>query len=172
MGVLIIVLTVGLNWQYFRPKTFYAVRDTQKLSGELWDQQRKGAILDYLPKTALEPREAAPTVPLVLRGEATVTDFVNRSGSWKFLVQVTQPAIIEVPVFYFPNWKVKVNGKDYPFSYKNVLGRIAITLNPGSYEVEGYFGNTPLRIAANLISLLSVGTLAVYVYSIYGKKDS
>jgi hypothetical protein len=120
--LLVIVLAVILNWSYFKPRVFYEVTDGEKLSGELWDIQRQGAILDYLPKTALEPREAAQETPLIISGEVEDTYFENYSNRWKFKVVVVKDAVIEVPVYYFPNWEVKVNGMDYPSSHDNLLG--------------------------------------------------
>jgi len=164
---LIIALTVILNWSYFRPKVFYAVNDSQKLSGNLWEEQRRGALLDYMPKTALEPREAAPTMPLVTSGTAEVENFINNTDSWEFNVKVTDKAEIEVPVFYFPNWEVFLDGKPFPFKHDNILGRIAVSLEPGEYTVSGKFKNTPLRTVSNMITLASI--LGVIGYTIYGK---
>jgi hypothetical protein len=168
-AVLVVILSVFLNWGYFRPKSFYTINDSEKLSGEAWDLQRKGAILDYLPKTALEPREAASDKPIIRSGWGEITGFVNRTNRWKFTALVKSTAKIEVPVYYFPNWVVEVDGKAYPLSYDNLLGRISVTLNPGSYEVRGYFRNTPLRMIANIISLASAVIFVGYIK--YGKNQ-
>ena len=156
LSVLIITLSVLLNWSYFKPREFYNITDSEKLSGELWEQQRGGAILDYLPKTALEPREAAPTSPLIILGEADITNFINRSNSWKFNANVLEDSQIDIPTYYFPNWVVTVNDKIYPSNHDNLLGRISINLDKGSHEVQGRFKNSPLRTIANVLSLLSV----------------
>jgi len=156
VAITTVLLTVALNWSYFKPREFYEISENQKISGEAWDLQRRGAVLDYLPKTALEPRESAPNEPLITAGSATVSSFVNNSNSFKFNIEVDDSAVIHVPVYYFPNWKIKVNEKDYPISFDNYLGRISVTLEPGSYFVEGQFKNTSIRTVANIISLLSI----------------
>lgn len=166
MALIIIGLSTVLNWSYFRPMQFYDINDSQKLSGEVWEQQQKGALLDYLPKSALEPREGG-NLPIVKSGIAKVTQFNNHSNSWNFKVNVIDTALIEVPVYYFPNWVVKVNSKDYPYSYKNYTGRISVTLPAGEYSVEGRFVSTPLRKVANTISL--VGLVGFVVFCIYAK---
>ena len=167
MSFLIIILSIAFNWNYFKPKTFYSIDDGQKLSGEMWEAQRKGALLDYLPKTALEPREAAPDSPLIKSGNAEITGFSNRSDSWEFTAKALDKSEVEVPVYYFPNWKVFVNGEAYPFSYENVLGRIAVTLDAGEYSVKGKFENTFLRTFANTITIVSLGGLLAF--TLYGK---
>ena len=161
--VAIILLAIVLNWNYFKPKEFYSINDAQKLSGESWDLQRRGALLDYLPTTALEPREAAQDRPFAVSGEVEISKFINRSNRWEFLAEVKDKAEIEVPVYYFPNWKIKVDGKVYPLSYNNLLGRISLSLAPGNYKVEGSFKNTPLRSVANAITVISIIGLAGFV---------
>jgi len=163
IAVLLIALTVVLNWSYFKPREFYAVSDVDKTTGELWETQRRGAILDYLPKTALEPREGAPISPLITSGKAAISSFENKSNRWKFNIKVLETSIVEVPVYYFPNWEVRVNGEKYPFKYDNILGRIAIELKQGEYKVSGNFRNTTIRNIANLITILSlVGLITIW----------
>jgi len=169
MSLLVIILSVAFNWSYFKPKVFYSINDHEKLSGPMWDEQTKGALLDYLPKTALEPREAAPGNPIVKSGIAEIMGFIKKSNSWEFTAKVAIKSEVEVPVYYFPNWKVFVNGKSYPFSYENVLGRIAVTLDPGEYLVAGKFENTLLRTFANAITIVSF--LGLVAFTIYGKNN-
>jgi hypothetical protein len=160
LSLLIVTLTVLLNWSYFKPREFYDVNDSQKLSGQLWEDQRKGAVLDYLPKTALEPREGAPTQPQIISENGTVENYINKTNRFSFTAKITEKSRIEIPVYYFPNWTVFVNNKEYPLSYKNLLGRISIELEPGEYNVSGKFKNTPLRTFGNFVTF---GSIVAYV---------
>lgn len=165
-AAVIVLLAIFLNWSYFKPKEFYSfVTDDYKLSGVEWETQQKAAILDYLPKTALEPREPAPKNSIVVSGQAEVLNFENRSNRWQFKANVKETASIEVPVFDFPEWEVKVNGKKVAHSHDNFLGRIRFDLEPGKYQVKGEFKNTGIRNLANFISLVSLLVLVViFVY--------
>lgn len=170
LGVVIVVcgLTIGLNWSFFRPEKFdFSLTDQQKLSGVLWEEQSKAAVLDYLPVTAAEPKEPAPEKPLVRSGQAVVSNLNNYSNSWQFKVQVLKPSVIDVPVFDFPGWQVKVNGIASSHLSENYMGRISFQLDPGNYEVVGNFTNTPIRSLSNIISLLSI--LIVLILLSYGK---
>lgn len=160
---IISLLAVGLNWYYFRPHYFYYdMTDAKKLSGQNFIDQQKGSILDYLPKTALEPREPAPPSPLVIKGSATVNNFINKSNRWSFDVDVTNVSEIDPPVFDFPDWVVRINGKEVDHARNFPTGRIEINLPPGKYVVTGEFKNTPVRTASNLLSLASLFTLIMY----------
>lgn len=167
----LVILTIILNWNYFRPEKFYlGMTDQQKLSGKLWEDQQKAAILDYLPQTAVQPREAAPNKLEVVSGKATVEKFENKSNRWQFKTKVEDgSATIEVPVFDFPNWEVKVNNQKINHSNKNHLGRISINFDKeGEYMVVGKFTDTTIRRISNLVSIIS---LVVLIWIFYGKRQ-
>jgi hypothetical protein len=166
--LVIITTTVLLNWNYFKPDKFLQINDQDKLSGDLWEQQRMGAIFDYLPKTAIEPREAAPKQPVVIQGEAEVYDYLLKSNRWSFNINVKSPSVIEVPVFDFPHWIVKLNGQKLIHASDNYVGRIEVELPIGSHQVSGVFSNTLVRSISNLISFISV-VLLVLIYLYHGK---
>jgi len=151
----IVTLAILFSWQYFRPEHFYYnLTDKELLSGQNFIDQQKGALLDYLPKTALEPRELPPKID----------NFENKSDSWELKINIDKETVIEVPVFDFPEWKVFVNGKVFPHSNKNITGRISFTLPPGEHVVIGKFTNTPIRTLGNTLTLVSLITL-VYIYA-------
>ena len=164
----VILLTAILNWQYFKPEHFYyGLTDSQLLSGQNFIDQQSGALLDYLPKTALEPRELAPTSPFFVQGEGDIENYINRSNRWEFDALVTKDANIVIPVFDFPDWTVLIDNKVFPHSHNNDLGRIEINLSKGDYHVRGEFNNTPLRTFANILSLVSFGGALLIIK--YGK---
>ena len=169
VAFLIVVLTIIFNFSYFKPDKFYFdLTDQQKLSGNFWDEQRRAGILDYLPKGAYEPREAAPNNPLIILGKADVKNFINKSNSWQFDVNVKEEAKIEMPVFDFPNWEVSIDGHKISHNKENLLKRIQFNLKPGNYQVAGKLKDTPVRMFSNLISLLSLSTLLFILK--YGRK--
>ncbi|QQG42208.1 MAG: glycosyltransferase family 39 protein [Candidatus Woesebacteria bacterium] len=163
------LLAILLNWQYFKPEHFYFnLTDKELLSGQNFIDQQKGALLDYLPKTALEPRELAPDAPYVVSGKAEIFDFINKSNRWTFKTDAVSESKVEIPVFDFPGWTVFVNGKEVVHTNDNVLGRIGVTIPGGKSNVEGKFKNTPIRILGNTLTGLSF-VLLVLIYA-KGKK--
>lgn len=165
----IVIVTVASNWSYFKPeKFFFEMTEQQKLSGKMWEEQQKAAILDYLPTAAVEPRESAPGNPKVVSGKARIENFDNKSNRWQFKAQVKENnTVIEVPVFDFPNWTVFINNQKVNHSNKNYLGRISINFDKkGDYVVKGKFNNTSIRTVSNLISIIS---LVVLIGLYYGK---
>ncbi len=169
LSVVIILLAVVLNFNYFKPDKFYGLTDSQKLSGELWDEQRKAAVSDYLPIGAYTPKEPAPLLPLIVSGKADVKNFTIKSNSFKFEADVKDSSQIQVPIFDFPNWQIYVDGKSYTHDKDNLLKRIQLNLNPGNHQVEGKFGNTLIRTISNFVTLIS---FLILIFLIYGKNKS
>lgn len=152
------LLTIWFNWQFFVPARFdNLVTDKTLLTGEQWDFQREGAILDYLPLNAKVPRELAPSNPRLIKGDATVRNFQNKSNYWRFEANVRQPSQIELPIFDFPNWRVFVNNQDYVHYFNKDFGTIEVNLKEnGEYIIEGRFFNTTTRTISNSITLISL----------------
>ncbi len=165
--MIICLTTVFLNWSYFNPQKIYSLNDEQKLSGKLWEEQQKAAILDYLPITSYEPRERAPDSPIVKSGDTKIIDYKKNSNSFSFNAGVIKKSNIEVPVFDFPNWSIYENNRKINHSNDNLLGRIEINLPKGEYEIIGVFENTNIRIIANVLTIFSV--ISLILIFIYGK---
>lgn len=166
--VFLVIFTIALNFSFFQPKEFYKdMDDSKKLSGVLWQEQQKAAILDYLPQTAVQPRESASIIPIIRSGKAEVEALKNKSNRWEFKIKVFEPSLVEVPVFDFPVWKVWANGKNMEISNNNYPGRIAIFLEKGDYLVNGKLTDTPIRFISNTITVVSVVLLLVIIF--YGK---
>lgn len=162
----IVIVTIFLNWSYFYPRDFYSwINDKNKLEDPLLEIQQKAGIMDYLPKTATEPHGRAPNNAIVLNGQAEVLNFNVRSNKFSFNTEVKEPAVIQIPVFDFPNWTVYVNGKKIQHNNKTGLGRISIQLPGGSYEVKGLFENTIVRTIANTLTIISVGILILIAFN-------
>lgn len=158
-----ILVAVSLNWQYFKPYEFYPnMTDQEKLSGFLWIEQTRAAILDYLPATAVRPYDFAPANPILITGNAVMKNFVNRSNHWQFEANIKDASKIELPIFDFPNWTVFVNDKKIVHNLDKTLQKITFTLGEGNYRVQGKFENTNIRTVADMLSLLSLVTLLFF----------
>ena len=172
MLLLVAILGIAVLYQpYFNIEKVVPLTDKEKLSGALWDLQRTAGIFDYLPKTAeFPPASAAPETVVVSSGSATITDFSRGTDSLKFKVESTAGATLMLPVIDFPDWKVFVDKIEVQFSNKNELGQPTFEVSAGRHEVMAKLFNTPLRTAANLISLVSFIALIVVITKIYLRK--
>lgn len=171
LALMLMVLAVGLNWQYFKPDMYDAqASDEHKLSGKEWDKQRIGAILDYLPKivedhTTKIPVEDARALPLG-NGTSRVVNFTRRSNFFSFDVETNDQlgAEVQVEIYDFPTWKVLANGAEIQIRHNNPLGLITFEVPDGKQIITGWFMDTKIRRVANMVSLLSFGWLLMLVF--------
>ena len=117
---------------------------------------------EYLPRWVKnEFLSARPQLLEVTSGRGTVI------GS--NAVNLETPGNIRINKVYFPGWQVKVDGLIAKIDYEKE-GFLDITVPSGKHSVRATFFETPLRAAADGISL--VGFLVVFCLLLWGRKLS
>ncbi|MEA3342449.1 MAG: glycosyltransferase family 39 protein [Chloroflexota bacterium] len=79
----------------------------------------------------------------------------------RLVVESPAPFRARYLAFYFPGWRVTVDGEPVPVAPTDPDGLIAFDLPAGRHTVTVRFGETPLRLTADVISLLSLALLLV-----------
>ncbi len=155
--ILFTVLILIFYGKFPRPDKWFEISDSQKFTGANWELQQTVSINDYLPVySELSPKEEAKSEPVLLTGKMDILT-IDKGSDWqKWQVKVYENSKIQAQVFYFPNWKVFIDGRLTKFEYNNPNGLITFDLNEGSHEVLLRLTDTPIRIIANLITLLGI----------------
>ena len=160
--LLIIFLTILLNYNYFKPLKILKIGDKDILSGEEWRRQSLTTFQDYYPVKVKEiPKDLAFNVPKIIDGLGKIDNFNNFSNRWSFSVNAVNDLAVMVPVFDFPRWMIMVDKKESGYLIDDKLGLIIVNLTGGNHQVEGYLKNTPLREASNNISVMSFALLVL-----------
>lgn len=68
---------------------------------------------------------------------------------------------IKANIFNFPGWYLQIDGKQAPIDDNNPLKLITFNVPKGRHSVKIEFGNTPVRLLGNYISLLGIAYLIV-----------
>lgn len=164
---LLVTLVVVLNFSYFRPEKFIQITDKEYLSGQNWDKIIKRSIFDYLPIFAKEPpAELATERYEVLTGDSRIFDFKEGTNWINFKTETKTHTIIRLSQYYFPNWRIFVNGKEIKFDYQsNTLGLMTIILGEGIHDVYARLYDTPVRSISNTITLsASIIVILLFIY--------
>ena len=175
MGWLLIAWLFFASIAYFRfEKYLPTLTDSQKLSGPAYDQQIRGALLDYLPVTAKKiPEKKAPALPLTTAGIVTLNYFDHRSNYFasEFDVLSDEDAIVQFPVMSFPGWEIYQNRLATPIrvDIDNDFGLITVKLTKGHHFIQVFFENTLLRTIGNLTTFFS--GLALLLWFIFNKNS-
>jgi hypothetical protein len=172
ISVGLIILSIGLNFNFFKPQYFFTQEtDQTKLSGEEFIIQQKSATLDYLPLTApVAPKEEAFAAPVVATGSGQIQNYSKRTNSFFFDADIFAPAEINVPVMYFPGWKVIDGGHEIPAYPTGKYGVITFKLPRGKYIIQGRFTNTTPRTLGNALTVITFCLLFVGVALDLNKK--
>lgn len=165
ISLVIIILAIVLNLNYFRPeKTYDWLTDEIKLSGDDLRVQQGAAALDYLPKTVIwPPLDFAFSVPEVVEGDATIPNFTETSSTFFFDAEVREDATLDLPIIYFPNWEAYIMtgaGIPIPVYPSEIEGLVRVEVPKGKHMVFGRFVNTRARQVGNAITVASFIILA------------
>ena len=147
---------------FFKPKNWLEITDTEKFSGDAWKLQQTISILDYLPIFAKNaPSEMAPEEPIF---EGVVLDKEIGTNWQRWSVSSEKDlTLVVLPVFYFPNWVVKVDGKSVDVSAYGDLGLVSFNMGKGTHEVYAKLSDTPIRSFSNLVSIGSLLAVPLYL---------
>jgi hypothetical protein len=109
---------------------------------------------DFVPKWAtydLDRRTNVDFWILPSADFATVSDFSVKGAEMKFDLTATRPLSIIVPWFYFPGWRMTLNGIASPLTVDQ-NGFITFAVARGAYNIVLWFGSTWPRIAGWVIA--------------------
>jgi len=174
LTIILSFLAFALNYSFFHPLEMQEwVTDNYKLTRLQLENQMKSAMIDFLPNTVKEvPEKIIQLKPIMNKGSGGIDNYILKSNSWEFYLNVegTDIAEISVPVFDFPGWEVFMDNKKINHGIDSRKGTFLLKIPPGKYLVAGRFGNTPVRKIANLISAVSFLFLVVFIFRVFLKR--
>jgi hypothetical protein len=102
----------------------------------------------------------------VIGGEAFITDIQKKSNRHTYTIDSKGESRIIDHTQFFPGWKVFVDGQSVPIQFQDPShrGEITYAVPDGKHSIQVIFGETKLRMIANLITIISfifVGLLLV-----------
>jgi len=166
--ILITLTTILLNFSYFKEDIWYPnLTDSQELSSDRILAQSGAGLKDYWPKYGENfPTSFAPNYPTV--SQNTIISYYSKKSNRVSLNAFTKSeGKIILPLVYFPNWQLYIDGQKSNFEINKDLGLIEFNLNSGNHSILLKLNNTPIRTIANIISLISL--ILIIVISVKSK---
>ena len=108
------------------------------------------------PRWSVRFMERFPEAPMeVIEGKAEIEEVGRSTTRHEYLVKAETPARLVENTLYFPGWTVWVDGEQREIQFQDPAHRGLITfwVFPGKHQVVVKFGETRLRLFANLVSL-------------------
>ena len=149
--------------------------DEEIYQSDTYVKWRTSKISDeYLPKEFPVPDTelSVPASPFTSIYADSIVVQTNSPSQKKATVISSYPTDVFVNIAYFPGWYVLLDGIKVHHVVENGIMMVAIPA--GRHVVEAVFGNTPVRLIGNIISVLSIalvfGTI-IHTKNRYGKKN-
>ncbi len=122
---------------------------------------------EYEPVWATaRPETPAPADRLLLTaGQVRVLTSRVTGHRSEWLIEANGPAQLRAATYYYPGWRLTVDGEQRPVTIQNPYGLMDFTLESGVHRVVLAFGPTPLRTWAIALSAMALALLvgtAVY----------
>lgn len=168
--IVYVILFVSLtlwNMQYFKPRNY--VEDSFFDKFLQVESMRRGVDLtkDYLPVWVQTVDGGVFNIPRARVGEIEVSNLKRSSTMLNASINATTPSVVEVPITYFPGWQVAINNQTIPQITPSKMGLLRFELPKGEYQVKIQFKDTLVRMAGNMISLVSLFLLMIFFYKGY-----
>lgn len=168
--VLIILVTIGLYFNYFKPSKVVHKSDDNYL-GRMFgmgdDAKNTKEYEDWSEDYLLLPKwvEKRPTKfpdNKIEGGKNAEILNINKISSirWKAQVISKDNEIVTFNSYYFPGWFAKVDGKNTELDYGKPYGQIDLEVSKGGHEIEFYWKETPKRKFADIVSFATLIFLA------------
>lgn len=159
VGILILFLLLPSYYEYGLPKDKFIKDDSFYSTNEATTTVQDEYMPKWVKNKPIGHFEKKVEI-LKINGEIKNLSYDNKKIEFDFTSQGT--STIRINSIYYPGWKASVNGRQSPISYDNPDGVMELEVAPGNAKIKLIFGETPIRIVSDLVSVVSFGILLVW----------
>jgi len=170
-AIALLIFTM-LNASYFRPEKYLEDPSSLYYSDQkLIQQEMSGVLPDYIPvqmadeKILKQLNQELPQV-WVENEHAKITSYdfhVDRSYEKLVEVNLSDEALLNFKVAYFPGWQAELDGEPTEIIINQEIGNIQVLAPKGTSKVGIYFSeNTPARKIGDSLSI--IGLIIFFLY--------
>lgn len=169
-AVVLVVLLFIPNLKLFQPQTHLDVTDEFYTSDEFTKWHISKTSFEFVPKgvettiqedlniTQLAISEDQIAVESVTTepDTAEVAIHTNKPHLKEVSINASEPTLVTFNTFNFPGWQLWLDGEEAPIDDTNRLKLITTEVPSGETHLEIKFTNTPVRVLANSVTLLTL----------------
>ncbi|HVZ67422.1 MAG TPA: 6-pyruvoyl-tetrahydropterin synthase-related protein [Patescibacteria group bacterium] len=124
---------------------------------------------EYMPTwVKVKPTSHPDDRIFILKGQGDVQNIINDSNTITFDYLSKSPSVVRINTIYYPGWKAYSGNNEKAIFYDNNQGLMDLKLEGGNQKIKLIFGETPIRVLADFVSLI---TLLVLIASEIKKFD-
>lgn len=121
---------------------------------------------EHLPPWGKQMTERIPSKMEIVEGSGTIQYEFVHSDMISAVAHFEKASIIRLNQFYFPGWKILVDGEETPFSYFRINspnhGLPHFYVTEGRHSVVARFTRTPIRILADTVSIIAICLFGIF----------
>ena len=154
--VLLIAVLLATGLPHAAPMAFLDVVDADYTPERIASEAIEADIKELEPVWVKE-RPSTPSEErlILLDGEGDIVAAKLSPFAYEFRVNIVRSARLRLNTFYFPGWRLFVDGVERPFDYSNRYGLMEFLLEEGPYLIQARFTDTPVREWSQWISLVA-----------------
>ncbi len=162
-------VVLALGYSHARPQHFRALSDEDVSPSRIAANNiRVTNTGEYQPRWVIQQPEAvAPGPATVLEGPATLVVKGLAPGLVQLQAAGKERSRIRLNTSYFPGWRIYVDGVQHPYDVDSPLGTMSFTLEAGAHNLEARFEDTPIRLWARAMTLVSLLALVAVALSVW-----
>jgi len=161
LGFFVAFLAVLFFIPYAKPEKYFDKGDGYYLT----NQATTTSSQELMPLWVKElPTKAAESKVESKNGNLTVSNLVNTSKNINFVLTINKDDTIRINTIYYPGWKIFVDDVLTEVSYSNNHGVMEFPVKKGVHKVNAVFGETPIRLIADFISMFGVLFLMIMLF--------
>lgn len=166
LAMLTIIITVGLNVGYFKPKEFSNPEEFYYTGRKKIQNLMSDVLFDYLPKSALKN---PPLFNQVVEFEGMLEMKEMKTGLFRFITKAEQDENFALNTYYFPGWQAFIDDQPVFINSENAVGRVEFAVPAGEHNILVKLAKTKLQLWSDYGSLLS-WTLLLFFTGVNLKK--
>ncbi len=154
--VLILLILIVLNYNYFKTDQWSNLTDNQKLSGNNLIAQQGAGLTDFYPKFSINTPTIDNTYTIqTISGITSDISFTkNSTNAFGQIKVIGNNATINLPIAYFPKMELRLDTKKILYRIEPDLGLIQFDIPSGIHHFNLQIVNTRVRTISNYISTL------------------
>jgi hypothetical protein len=159
-GVLaaLIGLVLLVNFAHARPERFLDdITDAHYTPQNIAARYLVATTAGEYEPVWVQDRPAPAAEPVtVLTGQAHIAIVRRSPTELEFRADTVDEAQLRINTFYFPGWRLYVDGDERAIDRSNPQGLMELSLPPGVHQARVSFGDTPVRTWSACLSLLAL----------------
>ncbi|HEX7041823.1 MAG TPA: 6-pyruvoyl-tetrahydropterin synthase-related protein [Patescibacteria group bacterium] len=158
--IAIVSVTYLSSWSYIFPKSYQYFPDTFYST----NQDSTTVKNEYMPIWVKDfPTSYTDQKIKIITGDGVINDVAFNGSNIESSVINNTKTITQLNIIYFPGWEVKVDGQRVNIFYENSSGLIQFPVDTGGHTISARFTETPIRLFADIISIISIAGLIFFV---------